>query len=224
MPRSSALWTTRRVASRSMRPPKLLQPSPTSVTDRPDFPRLRSSTLLSPNRTTGRLNRKALEQLLRNQPDDQHDETPEARHIDRLLAREPGGQHRPGSPARAGGEEDAGLAPGHAGVEEARLDRSDRHARAEQPVAQPGGEGGEARLGGAIDIVLEPPAIAGHRAQNDDPAAASRLEQGGEVEQQRRGAGEARIDGADGELGIVLHGRLVGHVAEAEENVELAFR
>src|SRR6187402_3473218 len=42
MPRSSALWTTLRVASRSIRPPKLLQPRPTSDTRRPDDPRLRS--------------------------------------------------------------------------------------------------------------------------------------------------------------------------------------
>src|SRR3954447_2428252 len=42
MPRSIALWTTLRVASRSMRPPKLLQPRPTTETRRPDFPRLRS--------------------------------------------------------------------------------------------------------------------------------------------------------------------------------------
>src|SRR5216683_1794497 len=41
MPRSSALWTTLREASRSIRPPKLLQPSPTSETSRPDVPRLR---------------------------------------------------------------------------------------------------------------------------------------------------------------------------------------
>src|SRR6516164_3999348 len=39
MPRSSALWTTLRVAARSMRPPKLLQPRPTTETWRPDFPR-----------------------------------------------------------------------------------------------------------------------------------------------------------------------------------------
>src|SRR5208282_6132370 len=43
MPRSSALWTTLRVAARSMRPPKLLQPRPTTDTRRPDFPRLRCS-------------------------------------------------------------------------------------------------------------------------------------------------------------------------------------
>src|SRR5882757_11187263 len=41
MPRSSALWTTLREAARSIRPPKLLQPSPTSETRRPDVPRLR---------------------------------------------------------------------------------------------------------------------------------------------------------------------------------------
>src|SRR5262249_19299045 len=39
MPMSSALWTTLRVASRSMRPPKLLQPRPTTETRRPDFPK-----------------------------------------------------------------------------------------------------------------------------------------------------------------------------------------
>src|SRR5271169_6822332 len=44
MPRSSALCTTRRVASRSIRPPKLLQPSPTADTRSPDLPRLRCST------------------------------------------------------------------------------------------------------------------------------------------------------------------------------------
>src|SRR3546814_19462236 len=43
MPRSSALWTTARVSSRPMRPPKLLQPSPTSDTRRPDRPRFRYS-------------------------------------------------------------------------------------------------------------------------------------------------------------------------------------
>src|SRR5947208_13118097 len=44
MPRSSALWTTFVVASKSTRPPKLLQPSPTTDTRRPDRPRLRCST------------------------------------------------------------------------------------------------------------------------------------------------------------------------------------
>src|ERR1700756_2209127 len=43
MPRSSALWTTFFVASKSMRPPKLLQPRPTTDTKRPDRPRLRCS-------------------------------------------------------------------------------------------------------------------------------------------------------------------------------------
>src|SRR5258708_22747556 len=47
MPRSSALCTTLREASRSMRPPKLVQPSPTSETSRPDFPRLRCFTVMS---------------------------------------------------------------------------------------------------------------------------------------------------------------------------------
>src|SRR5690348_2359778 len=42
MPRSSALCMTLRDASRSIRsPPKLLQPSPTRETLRPDLPRLR---------------------------------------------------------------------------------------------------------------------------------------------------------------------------------------
>src|SRR5262249_28140221 len=43
MPRSSALWTTLRVAARSMRPPKLLQPRPTTETRRRDCPRFRCS-------------------------------------------------------------------------------------------------------------------------------------------------------------------------------------
>src|SRR5438034_1212099 len=41
MPRSSARCTTLRVAARSSLPPKLLQPSPTSETCRPDLPRFR---------------------------------------------------------------------------------------------------------------------------------------------------------------------------------------
>src|ERR1041385_5230639 len=41
MPQSSALWMTARELSRSMRWPKLLQPSPTSDTRRPDLPRFR---------------------------------------------------------------------------------------------------------------------------------------------------------------------------------------
>src|SRR4029077_20875996 len=42
MPRSSALCMTLREPSRSIRsPPKLLQPSPTTETLRPDLPRLR---------------------------------------------------------------------------------------------------------------------------------------------------------------------------------------
>src|SRR5918997_6153534 len=44
MPRSSALYTTRRVASRSMRPPKLLQPRPTTDARRSDRPMLRCCT------------------------------------------------------------------------------------------------------------------------------------------------------------------------------------
>src|SRR6516162_346436 len=43
MPRSSALCTTARVPSTSSRAPKLLQPSPTTETRSPDFPRLRCS-------------------------------------------------------------------------------------------------------------------------------------------------------------------------------------
>src|SRR5438067_7048710 len=43
MPQSSALCTTARVARSSMRPPKLLQPSPTAETIRPERPRLRCS-------------------------------------------------------------------------------------------------------------------------------------------------------------------------------------
>src|SRR6266853_1203123 len=43
MPRSSALCTTARVAALSTRPPKLLQPSPTAETIRPERPRLRCS-------------------------------------------------------------------------------------------------------------------------------------------------------------------------------------
>src|SRR5579863_8611200 len=41
MPRSIALWITLREASRSMRWPKLLQPSPTAETRKPEPPRLR---------------------------------------------------------------------------------------------------------------------------------------------------------------------------------------
>src|SRR5215469_6676881 len=43
MPRSSALCTTARVPSTSSRAPKLLQPSPTTETRRPERPRLRCS-------------------------------------------------------------------------------------------------------------------------------------------------------------------------------------
>src|ERR1700760_3104231 len=43
MPRSSALWITARVAASSIRPPKLLQPSPMADTRSPDRPRLRIS-------------------------------------------------------------------------------------------------------------------------------------------------------------------------------------
>src|SRR5438105_4568032 len=46
MPTSSARRTTARVAASSQRPPKLLQPSPTEETIRPERPRLRCSTLL----------------------------------------------------------------------------------------------------------------------------------------------------------------------------------
>src|SRR5579864_3869846 len=41
MPRSSARWMTFRDVSRSVRWPKLLQPSPTAETRRPEPPRLR---------------------------------------------------------------------------------------------------------------------------------------------------------------------------------------
>src|SRR3954471_6719921 len=42
MPRSSALWITAREPSRSTGRPKLLQPSPTAETRRPDLPTFRS--------------------------------------------------------------------------------------------------------------------------------------------------------------------------------------
>src|SRR5258705_8187331 len=48
MPSSIALSTTLREASRSMRPPKLLHPIPTTETSRPDDPRLRSSIIRLP--------------------------------------------------------------------------------------------------------------------------------------------------------------------------------
>src|SRR5262245_38434963 len=48
MPRSSALCMTLRDASRSIRsPPKLLHPSPTTETLRPDLPRLRCCIVLA---------------------------------------------------------------------------------------------------------------------------------------------------------------------------------
>src|SRR6516162_3773282 len=50
MPRSSALWTTFFVASKSVRPPKLLQPRPTTDTRRPDLPRFLCS-IRSPARS-----------------------------------------------------------------------------------------------------------------------------------------------------------------------------
>src|SRR5262249_16428119 len=58
IPRSKALCTTLREASRSIRPPKLLQPSPTMVTCKPDFPRVRRCTYAPvasecPHRSTG---------------------------------------------------------------------------------------------------------------------------------------------------------------------------
>src|SRR3954449_8169111 len=43
MPRSIARWITLRDVSRSVRWPKLLQPSPTAETRRPELPRLRIS-------------------------------------------------------------------------------------------------------------------------------------------------------------------------------------
>src|SRR5262245_37411235 len=43
MPRSSARWITLREVSRSVRWPKLLQPTPTAETRRPEPPRLRMS-------------------------------------------------------------------------------------------------------------------------------------------------------------------------------------
>src|SRR5215213_5497151 len=50
MPASSALLTTAAVASASMRPPKLLQPMPTTDTCNPERPRLRYSMRASPRR------------------------------------------------------------------------------------------------------------------------------------------------------------------------------
>src|ERR1041385_5614258 len=48
MPRSIALWMTARVASRLIRPPKLLQPRPMVETRRPDWPRFRISIGFAP--------------------------------------------------------------------------------------------------------------------------------------------------------------------------------
>ncbi|WP_284312023.1 hypothetical protein [Labrys miyagiensis] len=48
MPTSSALSTTSLVSSGSLRRPKLLQPSPTSETRRPDLPIVRNSIAENP--------------------------------------------------------------------------------------------------------------------------------------------------------------------------------
>src|SRR6516164_8130927 len=54
MPRSSALWITFREVSRSVRWPKLLQPSPTAETRKPEPPRLRICMELSCDERRGR--------------------------------------------------------------------------------------------------------------------------------------------------------------------------
>src|ERR1700746_700433 len=53
MPRSSALWMTFREVSRSVRWPKLLQPSPTAETRKPERPRLRICMELSCDKREG---------------------------------------------------------------------------------------------------------------------------------------------------------------------------
>src|SRR3546814_12602354 len=94
-----------------------------------------------------------------------------------------------------GYQEHAGQPEGHGGVEEPRLDRGDRDTGAEQPRAQALEIGVESRLRRAVDVILEAPAIAGHRGERDDVPGALRLDR------------QSAVSGKRGSVCVDLGGR-----------------
>ena len=75
----------------------------------------------------------------------------------------------------------------HRRIDEARLDRHDRYAGMEQPVAEPWRNRSTPALGGAVHVVALPPAVSSHRGDHGDGSAPCRLEAVGERGEQRDG-------------------------------------
>ena len=106
------------------------------------------------------------------------------------------------------GEWGGAHALGHLRVHEAGPD--DRHADAVGPqgLGEPGVEGVHARLGGAVDEVGAPRALAGDRGERDDPAVALTAELVGERDPHRHGGHVVDLGKRDGGV-VVLPGLLL---------------
>src|SRR5262245_3076247 len=129
-------------------------------------------------------------QRARQAPDDEHDDPPDGRRVDyRTPARHRphhGLRHR----VRLSRERRHGEARRHPRLDEARLDADDGDAAVGVGVAEPLEEGGEAGLGGAVEVVAAPRPVPRHGAERADGAAAPPGEPLGGHLAEHGGAGE----------------------------------
>ena len=91
-------------------------------------------------------------------------------------------------------------------------------APSRQAVAQALGEGVEAGLGGAVDEVVGPGPLAGHRGDDREGAVALGLELVGDGQARRHGAGVVDDGGLGGGRGVVVERVLVAEHAEGEQD------
>src|ERR1700730_6005784 len=120
----------------------------------------------------GVLHLHAVEEEVGEGSNEEHDVAPEPGGVDLAAAVADGAVGVGGDAVRVGEEEQAGQAPGHGGVNEARLDGGDGDVALEEAVAKALEEDVEGGLGGAVDVVALASAVAGHGCDGADEAAA----------------------------------------------------
>src|SRR5262249_53010999 len=106
---------------------------------------------------------------------------------------------------------------GHRGVHEARLDRDDTHAGAEEPVAKTLEEDGQAGLGRAVNVVALPPPVSRDGGEGAEKSGALLLEEVSENREDRDRASEVRVEDPPRLGGIGLRLPLIAQSSEAKD-------
>ncbi len=150
------------------------------------------------------------EDAIRDVGDDEHDVAPEPAGVEYALAGVHGlgdiGGHLLGRRHQGRRQQQA---LGHRRIHEARLDGGEIDAGLEQPRPQAAAEGGDGALGGAVQIVGWPAAVARHRRDHADAAGALGFHRVGEMGEQADERQAVAGEFADRQLGVLLAGFLV---------------